>query len=130
MESFFLNIIPPTVTAQQHRVTVINGKPRFYDTFEIKQAKIMLEGMLLQHKPTEPYKVPVKLLVKWCFPKGKHKDGAYKYTRPDTDNLQKMLKDCMTRCGFWIDDSYVCLEIVEKFWSKIPGIYIEVEELE
>lgn len=130
MESFFLSMIPPTVTAQQHKVTVVNGKPKFYDTYEIKQAKTILESMLVHHKPKEPYNRPVKLLVKWCFPKGTHKHGSYKYTRPDTDNLQKMLKDCMTRCGFWIDDSYVCLEIIEKFWSSIPGIYIEVEELE
>ena len=45
--------------------------------------------------------------------------------------LQKMLKDCMTRCGFWKDDAQVARETVEKRWSDDPaGIYIEVEELE
>ena len=28
-------------------------------------------------------------------------------TKPDTDNLQKLLKDCMTKCGFWKDDAQV-----------------------
>lgn len=35
----------------------------------------------------------------------------------------------MTKLGFWKDDSYVASLIVEKFWAKVPGIYIRVEEL-
>ena len=47
------------------------------------------------------------MVTKWCFPKGKHSDGEYKATKPDTDNLQKMLKDVMTEVGFWKDDALV-----------------------
>ena len=80
--------------------------------------------------PAVPYTGSVRLYVKWCFPvTGKHRDGEYKYTRPDTDNLQKLLKDCMTVCGYWKDDALVASEIVEKFWAKRPGIYIKVEGL-
>ena len=32
-------------------------------------------------------------------------DGEYRTTKPDTDNLQKLLKDCMTATGFWTDDA-------------------------
>lgn len=49
--------------------------------------------------------------------------------KPDTDNLQKLLKDCMTARGFWKDDAQVASEICEKFWAERPGIYICVEEL-
>lgn len=55
--------------------------------------------------------------------------AQYKDTRPDTDNLQKLLKDCMTACGYWRDDAQVASEISEKFWATLPGIYIKVEEL-
>ena len=81
--------------------------------------------------PPEPYEGPVSLMVKWCFPvvKGRHRDGEYRITKPDTDNLQKMLKDVMTQCGYWTDDAQVCREIVEKFWAEIPGIFIRVEVL-
>ena len=42
-----------------------------------------------------------------------------------------MLKDCMTRCGFWKDDAQVVREHVEKKWSEDPvGIEIEITELE
>lgn len=119
---------PPTVTAQEHKVRLINGKPSFYDPPELKAAKQQLTAHLSRHKPQRQYTGPVRFIVKWCFPvSGKHEDGEYKYTKPDTDNLQKMLKDCMTECGFWKDDALVVSEIVEKFWAAVPGIYIRIE---
>ena len=75
-------------------------------------------------------KGPVRLVVKWCFPRGRHKDGSYKITKPDTDNLNKMLKDVLTELGYWDDDAQVASEIIEKFWADIPGIYIDIYELE
>ncbi len=127
---FFMAMIPPTVTAQEHQVTVRKGKPVFYDTPEIKNAKDKLMAHLAQHRPSEPYAVGIRLIVKWLFPKGRHKNGEYRITKPDTDNLQKLLKDCMTKTGFWKDDALVASEIVEKVWSDISGIYIRIEELE
>lgn len=127
---FFVDMIPPTVTAQEHKVAVIKGKPVIYDTQKIKQAKSKLIAHLKAYSPQEPYRGALHLRVKWCFPiKGKHKNGEYKTSKPDTDNLQKMLKDCMTVVGFWKDDAQVVLEIVEKFWAKRPGLYIEVWEV-
>ena len=49
--------------------------------------------------------------------------------KPDTDNLVKLLKDCMTKVGFWKDDAQVTRDIVEKFWADIPGIYIRIKEM-
>ena len=127
---FFMAVIPPTVTAQEHKVSMVKGKPVFYDPPELKQAKAKLIGHLAKFTPEQKYDGPVRLVVKWCFPlSGNHYDGEYKHTKPDTDNLQKMLKDCMTSCGFWKDDALVASEIVEKFWSIVPGIYIRVEAL-
>lgn len=127
---FFLPMIPPTVTAQEHKVTVIHGKPRFYDPPEIKEARSKLTAALAAYTPLEPAGKAVRLVVKWLFPlTGKHKNGEYKSTKPDTDNLQKLLKDCMTKCGFWRDDALVASEIVEKFWADVPGIWIRIEEL-
>ncbi|MBQ3006776.1 MAG: RusA family crossover junction endodeoxyribonuclease [Clostridia bacterium] len=127
---FFMSIKPPTVTQQEHQVTVINGKPRFYDPPELQAARAKLTAHLSRHMLKEPYRCGVRLITKWLFPKGKHADGEYKITKPDTDNLQKLLKDCMTSCGFWKDDALVASEITEKFWAATPGIYIRIEELE
>ncbi len=127
---FFMPMKPPTVTAQEHNIAVRNGKPIVYDPPEVKDAKAKLTAALAQHKIEQPFTTAVRVTVKWCFPvTGKHKNGEYKYTRPDTDNLQKMLKDCMTDCGFWKDDALVASEIIEKFWADIPGIWIRIEEV-
>lgn len=126
---FFMAMKPPTVTHQEKKVAVKNGKPVFYEPQELKDARNKLESHLNKHKPDTPYTSGVRLLTKWCFPRGNHKDGEYRVTKPDTDNLQKLLKDCMTSTGFWEDDALVASEITEKFWADIPGIYIAIEEL-
>ena len=125
--NFFLSMIPPTVTAQEHKVTVRNGKPIFYEPQELKEARAKLEAYLIKFKPAQPIESGIRLTVKWLFPKGSHRNGEYRTTKPDTDNLQKLLKDCMTRTGFWKDDALVCSEICEKFWSDISGIFIQLE---
>lgn len=127
---FFMAMNPPTCTHQEKKVTVINGKPVFYDPPDVKAARMKLIDHLLKHKPRKCIKTGCRLMVKWCFPRGNHQDGEYRITKPDTDNLQKLLKDCMTTCNFWKDDALVASEIVEKFWSDIPGIYIQITGLE
>lgn len=126
---FFMAMIPPTVTHQEKKIHVVNGKPVAYEPPELAIARDKLIGNLSKHIPENKYVVPVELITKWCFPRGRHKDGEYRASKPDTDNLQKLLKDCMTKCGFWKDDALVCREITEKFWAKIPGIYIRIKEL-
>ena len=129
---FFLPMIPPTVTAQEHKVMIRKGKPVFYDPPSVRNAREKLTAHLARFAPESPYKCGVRLTVKWCFPfiRGKHEDGEYRTTKPDTDNLQKLLKDCMTVCGFWQDDALVASEICEKFWAEIPGIFIRIEVLQ
>ncbi|MBR2048303.1 MAG: RusA family crossover junction endodeoxyribonuclease [Oscillospiraceae bacterium] len=130
-KQFFLPMIPPTVTHQMKKVRVVNGKPVHYEPARLAATRSKFMACLGQHKPTRKLRGPVRLMVKWCFPvKSKHGDGEWKITKPDTDNLQKLLKDCMTAVGFWKDDAQVCSEIIEKFWSAVPGIFISVAELE
>lgn len=126
---FFMAMDPPTSTHQEKQIRVVKGKPVFYDPPEVKNARMKLTAHLAQHKPMEPYKTGCRLMVKWYFPRGKHGNGEYRTTKPDTDNLQKLLKDCMTAAGFWKDDCLVASEVIEKFWADIPGIYIRIEEL-
>lgn len=126
---FFLPIIPPTVTHQEHKVMVRAGKPSFFDPPELADARQKLTAYLSAYRPQEPFSGAVRLITRWCFPAGKHQDGSYKITRPDTDNMIKLLKDCMTQLKFWKDDAQVASELTEKFWAEQPGIYIEVESI-
>ena len=128
---FFLPMMPPTVTHQEKQVAVTKGKPKFYEPPELKAARAKLQSHLDKHVPSAPYTGPVDLLVMWLFPvTGSHRNGEYKTTRPDTDNLQKLLKDVMTQVGYWRDDALVASETVKKFWAEKPGIFIRIQELE
>lgn len=126
--AFFLPIIPPTQTHQEKKVTVVNGKPIFYEPDELKDVRQKLQAHLGKHVPEQKFDGALRLITKWLFPiQGKHKNGEYKTSKPDTENMVKTLKDVMTKLGFWNDDAQVASEIIEKFWSDIPGIYIRIE---
>ena len=132
MIEFFLPMIPPTVTHQEQKTGVRNGKPYRYEPPELKAARVKIRDAVARYKPKAPITGPIEMTTTWCFPLdagGKHFDGEPKTSKPDTDNLQKLLKDCMTAAGFWKDDAQVYMEIVGKYWAKIPGIYIVVEEV-
>ena len=129
--NFFIAMKPPTATAQEKKVSSLKDKPVFYDPPAVKAAREKLTAHLAGHRPEKPMNGPVELRTLWMFPKGKaHRHGEWRITKPDTDNLQKLLKDCMTKVGFWHDDAQVVREIAEKRWSDEPsGIYIEINEL-
>lgn len=122
-------MVPPTVTHQEKK---INFKGRtVYEPVELKSARQKLSDYIGPHRPDKPFSCGLRLVTKWCFPMGeKHRDGEYRTTKPDTDNLQKLLKDVMTANRFWNDDALVASEVVEKFWAAVPGIYICIEELD
>ena len=127
----FLLIDPPTVTAQETQVAVVRNKPVFYKPEKLKEAKKEIIKHLMPFKPVKPYEGAIELHVVWLFPKGKrHKHNEWRITKPDTDNLDKLLKDCMTQVGFWKDDAQVVKELVEKRWSDEPtGISIQIDTL-
>ena len=128
--AFFMPMLPPTATHQEKKWRAVKGKPVSYDPPEVAAARAKLTAHLAAYRPQRPLEGAVRLVVKWCFPlQGDHGNGEYRSTRPDTDNLQKLLKDCMTAAGFWRDDAQAACEIVEKFWAEVPGIYIRVEEI-
>lgn len=101
-----------------------------YEPAELKAARQKLKAHLAQHVPEKLFTGPVWLGVKWLFPvKERHQDGEYKTTKPDTDNLNKLLKDIMQELGFWKDDAQVASEHIEKFWAEVPGLYIIAWEI-
>ena len=126
MMQFFLPMIPPKTTAQMHKVAVRNGKPVFYDPPAVLEMKANLKAALYPHRPAEPLEGPLRLVVKWTW---QGETYRYKPTKPDTDNLQKALKDMMGLCRFWLDDAQVASEICEKMTGPVPGIFVRLEVL-
>lgn len=131
MIEFFMPMKTPTTTFQAKKVTVKNGKPIVYNSEEVKKVKSLLLGHLSKHIPDKPLKGSVHLRVVWGYPiKGNHHDGELKTSKPDIDNIQKLLMDCMTELGFWKDDSQVCILEAVKVWARIPGIAIWINQEE
>ena len=126
---FFVDCVPPTATHQQKRVAKVNGRLRFYEPPRLAAARELLAVKLEPFCPAEPFACGVALAVSWRFPRGRHRAGSWRTTRPDTDNLQKLLKDVMTGLGFWRDDALVAVERVEKVWADRPGILVGIEPL-
>lgn len=67
----FLLLDPPTVIAQQNKVTLVKNKPVFYKPEKLKQARRTLIKHLKPFKPVKPMECPIRLDVIWRFPKGK-----------------------------------------------------------
>lgn len=122
----------PTVTAQQKGMRLVNGKPRYYEKAKTKDARQIFTDKLRPFVPAEPIEGAVKLWVDWCFYAKSHKANTWRTTRPDTDNLQKLLKDVMTDCGFWHDDSQVCWDTSRKMWVSegCESLKIKITEME
>jgi Holliday junction resolvase RusA-like endonuclease len=122
----------PSKTAQQKGVRVVHGKPMFYTKPELKQVGKMFRHNIRKHKPVEPFTGAVELVVKWCYKydDNKHPLGSWKITRPDTDNMLKLLKDCLEKEGYFKNDSQVASEINQKFYNDVQGIFITVREME
>ena len=119
----------PKTTAQQKKFST--KTKTFYKTSKIKQSEYLLVRALSGKQPRKTYETPIELSVTWLFPHTKKsKDGERKGTRPDLDNLQKLLQDIMCKLGYYKDDSLITDLKVKKRWHRHSGLIIEINEVE
>lgn len=127
-----LEIDPPTITAQQKGVRVVHGRPFFYEKHEVTQARRTIEWAMKKYVPDEPIETPVRLTVKLGIPtndKRKIRKG-WKDTRPDLDNMLKLMLDCLTEMSFLKDDALIVQLVAEKKWTENGYIFIVIEDAE
>lgn len=132
--AFRLDCVPPTATAQQKGACVRGGRVRFYTKARVSRDADFLAALLLPHRPPAPFAGPVSFEAVWTFPwrKSERKSAVAAgvplphASRPDLDNLEKLLLDVMTRLRFWTDDSLVAEKRTAKFRGPRPGIWIQV----
>lgn len=121
----------PKGTAQMKRANFRNKT--FFEGKDLKSARQMYIQMLSPNAPKRPLIGPVGATFEFFYPiKDKRKKGQYKVTKPDCDNLVKLLQDCMTQLNYWTDDAQIARLVVEKAYSvhDHAQIHIRVTELE
>lgn len=115
----------PKGTAQMKRY---NGQTRTY----FKSARLQAtEDFYIQeigmYAPTHPIQGAISLSVDFdYYTPTKKKRGTWKTSRPDVDNVVKLLIDCMTKLGFWEDDSQIARLRVSKRYSETDKAQITI----
>ena len=125
---------PPDVTHQEKDITFVmkdgKPKPRVYEGAELKAVRQLFMDHFAGHTPEQKFTGALQCVIKWCYPADwKHPPGTWKITKPDCDNLVKLILDCCTSLGFWKDDALISSLIVQKFYDNIPGIYVCIENI-
>jgi Holliday junction resolvase RusA-like endonuclease len=123
---------PPRTTAQMKKIAVkYDGTPIVYDSERLVKARTAFLAKLTPFQPPAPILGPIRLQIDWIFTSPSIQYDGWKTTKPDTDNLVKLLKDCMTKLNFWQDDAQICHEVCRKFQFKDcqHGVRIMIEEL-
>lgn len=117
---------------QRHRHHRVKNSD-FVTTYD-PSSKIKKEFLkkCLPHKPESPLDCPLRVVMEFYFkrPKSHYRTGKFSHilkpdaptnhiTRPDSDNLAKMVKDALNKV-FWKDDSLVCDLHIKKIYSESP----------
>lgn len=116
---------------------------RMYDAGTAEGWKGLVAVAARPYIPSKPLEGPLSVSINLCFPRpkshyrtGKHSgelrpDAPYWHTvKPDRDNAEKAILDCLTRIGMWKDDCQVCCGPVKKVWGPIGGANIIIEEIQ
>lgn len=73
---------------------------------------------------------PLSLSLKFVYAvKDKKKWLQPKTSVPDVDNIAKPFIDCMTKTGFWNDDSQIVKLKVEKWYGPVPMVGVELAQV-
>ena len=93
--------------------------------------------------PVTPLDGPIRVDIDFRFPRPKGHYGAGKNAavlkpgapswhtaKPDRDNAEKAVLDCLTQLGAWRDDAQACCGEVTKRYGDTAGATIKITKLE
>lgn len=120
-----------------------NGRfaARVYDAGTAEEWKSCIAAAARRFIPREPAKGAVTLAMQFFFPRPKThlRSNAtqlrptappYFTTKPDCDNLEKAVLDCLTTLGFWSDDKQIVAQTSSKSYGASPGAIISIFYIE
>ena len=122
----------PKGTAQMKGTAYQGGRIHHYEKKEVRQLRELYHHKIFKYFYTTKQNIPhfdgaVRFSAIFNYSiKDKKKWGLPKISRPDADNIVKLLLDVCSDLNMWDDDAQVtCLE-VRKFYAEKPSICIEV----
>ncbi len=132
-------------------VPISKARPRFYrrgkfvgtyNSQETEEGRMLWEVNRQLPIGWTPFKNPIKITTLFYMkrPKNHYRTGKNSaqlkenapivhLSKPDLDNLQKMVYDCFNQI-VWVDDSLVCETNARKEYSENPRTEIIVTEVE
>lgn len=120
------------------RAFVRNGRAAVYDAGTAEGWKSCIASAL-KELAGRKISLPVKLTITYNMPRPKshyNSKGQLKLvaprlftSKPDLDNLDKAVMDCLTQVGVWTDDSLVVCKQSTKKYACLTGVYITIEDV-
>lgn len=113
------------------------GRPRVFGKFAVDPSKKDKESFLAlayQYKPTVPIDNPIAIELVFTMPRPKNhynKKGLkpdapmYHSSRPDIDNLEKLVMDALNGV-FYRDDALVCRKESLKQYGETPSTLVRI----
>lgn len=145
--SFFVEGEPKAQPRPKAFARKFGGKfmARVYDPGTAEHWKSQIAVAAKAHRPETPLDGPIECNLTFVFPRPKkhYRTGStvlrsdapvWHVGKPDRDNLDKAVMDCLTALGFWTDDSRVCAGQIRKvyvstLWPR-PGAQITIREID
>lgn len=128
-----IRCVPPSVTAQQKRVHVVNGKPVFFHGAKMRREEQTWTALLQPYAPAAPIDGPIALTVRMVWPhlKGARKSDRHrllpKTSKPDCSNVSKHLEDLLVRLRFIVNDAHVARHVIEKYFGPESEVGIRIQ---
>lgn len=121
---------------KRHRTFHAKGRAIQYDPSQGDKADFLAKCM--EHRPPQPWDEPIMVSLSFYFSrpkshynaKGKLKATAklYHVSKPDVDNLTKLVMDAMN--GWFFRDDSQAFEIhAFKSYSEMPGVKVEIKRI-
>lgn len=128
-----LRCVPSTFTAQQKKLVIVNGHPRFFPSARQKAEEATLAALLQPYRPAAPIAGAVRLSMAFTWPHLKstprRRLGGVepKMTRPDVENVAKGAIDLLVKLRFLEDDAQIAHLVLQKCHGPESAVGIRIQ---
>jgi len=132
--------IEPPKSTHQANLRVLRSKSGKMFVGKMKNNKVsawvdLARPYMVAGKPDKPCEGPIRVYIrlyysppKYLLPKISKCKTLVKTTKPDVDNVVKVILDEFTKIGYWLDDAQIWSIQIEKYWSTEPSVQMYYDQ--